>query len=1141
ETPKGKAPSKGSKTGKSASTKELVKEPIVEVAMDDAVNTASEDMVRDDDKPQDTSEPNTYNTPNQDWFKQPPRPPTPDSEWNKHKLDWNNPKGDHYPFDLSKPLPLQIRPGHLTVVVDYFFNNDLEYLKTSDPEKTYTTSIPKTKATRRKLWYGSQGNKFSKHNVYSTQKILSVKSFKEGDFLDLHLNDVEDMLLLAVQHKLFHLNDSDIVDFIVALRMFTRSLIIKRRVEDLQLGVQSYRKKLNITAPQKTFLEIEFKELYTPSYKPPGFSDGTLKKVRDEIHHRILDFCMGYNEQMSRRKWMATDKRSSELMVDLIDKQMREKRIIKNLESKSEKGKMQTKIELTLEQTQQGISDEVLEFGKITSHDGEIMESYYSRFYKMINEMIRNNLTVDMMQVNVQFLQQLQLEWSIFVTIVKQNHDLDIVSYHKLFDVLKQYQKEVNEIRDERIAKNANSLTLNASTKYKGKEIAKPFTLIRVKLPEEDSDPEQAQRDKDMQKNLALIAKETVRSQVVQQTGIQCFNYKEFGHFAKECRKPKRVKDYTYHKEKMLLCKQAEKGVPLQAEQADWLEDTDEEINEQELEAHYSYMANIQERQHSEQPESNSNTYVVEKFDSNVIPDSLDMCNNDIQTDQNAEECNDERVALANLIVNLKLDVDENKKIQNQLKKANASLTRELNECESILAETSRTLGESNSTRDSCLIALQSKQTKLETFVPNREETLTLEKESRSKLNKDLVKPYDYTKQTSIYENFKPATQEYHDQLAHANEASFPNKKKVLDYDNSGPAPHLQNVSPSAVTTAPSQQELDLLFGPLYDEFFTACTSSVNKYSSPTKNSSQQDTHSIANIHHSTEPITPTKTVHAEENNDNKAADTQFQHDEFIIPFCTPEEGIDFEESFAPIAHLEAIRIFIAYAAHKSFPIYQMDVKMEFLNGPLKEEVYVAQPDGFVDPDHPEKVYRLRKALYGLKQAPRAWYDELSKFLTSKGFTKGDSVGTPMANKPKLDANLSGKLVDQTNYRSMIGSLMYLTSSRPDIVQAVCYGACYQARPTEKHLKEAKMIFQYLRDTINLGLWYPKDSGFELIAFSDVDHAGCIETHKITSGGIQFLGIQILTEDKVFRILSSEFVNEILTPAKLEVLANESA
>nr|GFB91926.1 retrovirus-related Pol polyprotein from transposon TNT 1-94 [Tanacetum cinerariifolium] len=98
---------------------------------------------------------------------------------------------------------------------------------------------------------------------------------------------------------------------------------------------------------------------------------------------------------------------------------------------------------------------------------------------------------------------------------------------------------------------------------------------------------------------------------------------------------------------------------------------------------------------------------------------------------------------------------------------------------------------------------------------------------------------------------------------------------------------------------------------------------------------------------------------------------------------------VDFEESFAPVAWLEAIRLFIAYVAYKSFTVYQMDVKTKFLYGPLKEEVYVNQPDGFVDPYHPDKVCRLKKALYGLKQAPRAWYDELSTFLVSKGFSKG--------------------------------------------------------------------------------------------------------------------------------------------------------
>nr|GEX73407.1 integrase, catalytic region, zinc finger, CCHC-type, peptidase aspartic, catalytic [Tanacetum cinerariifolium] len=147
-------------------------------------------------------------------------------------------------------------------------------------------------------------------------------------------------------------------------------------------------------------------------------------------------------------------------------------------------------------------------------------------------------------------------------------------------------------------------------------------------------------------------------------------------------------------------------------------------------------------------------------------------------------------------------------------------------------------------------------------------------------------------------------------------------------------------------------------------------------------------------------------------------------------PYGKHKEGIDIEESFAPVARLEAVRIFVSYAAHKSFPIYQMDVKMAFLNGPLKEEVYVAQPDG-------------------------------------------QSIGTPMATKPKLDADLSGNPVGQTDYRSKIGSLVYLTSSRPDIVQA--------------------------------------DSSFKQTAFSDANHARCIDTRKSTSRGIQLLGDKLVS------------------------------
>ncbi|GJU34253.1 retrovirus-related pol polyprotein from transposon TNT 1-94 [Tanacetum coccineum] len=208
------------------------------------------------------------------------------------------------------------------------------------------------------------------------------------------------------------------------------------------------------------------------------------------------------------------------------------------------------------------------------------------------------------------------------------------------------------------------------------------------------------------------------------------------------------------------------------------------------------------------------------------------------------------------------------------------------------------------------------------------------------------------------------------------------------------------------------------------------------------------------------------------------------------------DERIDFKESFALVARIEVVRFFVAYAAHKNFPIYQMDVKMAFLNGPLKEEIFVRQPDGFVH------------------QSPRGIFICQSQYtidlLKKHGLEKCDTISTPMATT-KLDADLHGTQVDNTKYRSMIGGLMDLTASRPDIAFATFVCARYQARPTEKHLKEVKRIFRYFRQTINMGLWYSKDSGFELIAYSDTDHAGCNDDCKSTSRGVQFLGDKLVS------------------------------
>ncbi|GJZ12197.1 retrovirus-related pol polyprotein from transposon TNT 1-94 [Tanacetum coccineum] len=268
----------------------------------------------------------------------------------------------------------------------------------------------------------------------------------------------------------------------------------------------------------------------------------------------------------------------------------------------------------TIERLQQGESFNIQdvktnlfwEFGKFTSRDGESIESYYSRFYKLMNELTRNNLQVITMQVNVQFLHNFKLNGQddasikmklmIFRAVIEQSK---ISNPLALLAAAQPYSDNYYQApKPQRSNATSSSTRPSVSTRHKGKEILKPVTpqsenKIEDTTPRYNNDNQLGQFGN--QRTMIVVGtRETVGSPVVQQNRIQCFNYKGFGHYAKECRKLKRVKDYSYHKEKMMMCKQAEHGVPLQAEQADWLADTDEEIDEQELEAHYSFMAKIQ-------------------------------------------------------------------------------------------------------------------------------------------------------------------------------------------------------------------------------------------------------------------------------------------------------------------------------------------------------------------------------------------------------------------------------------------------------------------------------------------------------------------------------------------------------------------
>ncbi|GKB17825.1 retrovirus-related pol polyprotein from transposon TNT 1-94 [Tanacetum coccineum] len=275
------------------------------------------------------------------------------------------------------------------------------------------------------------------------------------------------------------------------------------------------------------------------------------------------------------------------------------------------------------------------------------------------------------------------------------------------------------------------------------------------------------------------------------------------------------------------------------------------------------------------------------------------------------------------------------------------------------------------------------------------------------------------------------------------------------------------------------------------------------------------------------------------------------------------QEGIDYDETYAPVARLESIRILLAIACANDFKLYQMDVKSAFLNGFINEEVYVAQPPGFIDFQKPNYVYKLKKALYALKQAHKAWYDRLKAFLIKHEYSIGmvdntlftkkskshliivqiyvddiifgstsqnlcddfakimhdefemsmmgelnfflglqikqiedgiffnqskyikemlkkfgleDSkpTKTPMSTEIKLTKDGDADFMDSSKYRGMIGSLLYLTTSGPDIMFSVFLCACFQENPKTTHLEVVKRIFRYIRGTSHLGLWYPK-------------------------------------------------------------------
>ncbi|GJU28856.1 retrovirus-related pol polyprotein from transposon TNT 1-94 [Tanacetum coccineum] len=500
------------------------------------------------------------------------------------------------------------------------------------------------------------------------------------------------------------------------------------------------------------------------------------------------------------------------------------------------------------------------EFGKFTSRDGESLESYYSRFYKMMNELVRNQCNVTNHQVNVQFLLQLQPEWQRFVTLVKQSQELKTVSYHKLYDILKQHQNEVNEIRTERLARTANPLALVAqqqpvyhppnhptqntqysstrsqqSTRNRGKAIVTSSAPTYDPEPATVTEDDEMSKEKEIDKLMALIslsfkkiykptnnnlrtssntsranqenslrinrgtgydhqravnvagARENVGTPVVQKSGIQCYNCKEYGHVSRECQKPKRVKDAAYHKEKMLLCKQEEVGVQLNAEQADWKDDTDDESEDQELEAHY-----ILKKFQAELDKYNDVNY-ASKVEIDCAKAKGDLMSYKIEFEKSSNAYTRKINDLNQMISDMKKELcahQETISIMSQAKEAQIKLykTREDKELDKVIAlenkvkvlndivyKTGQSVQTMNMLNHNCktsfakpefLKKAQRANPRLYDIgcyndnlalmlAPDSDEMIRLEKERRSKLS-DLIRPFDYDQLNNLYDLFVP-------------------------------------------------------------------------------------------------------------------------------------------------------------------------------------------------------------------------------------------------------------------------------------------------------------------------------------------------------------------------------------------------
>nr|GEV34071.1 retrovirus-related Pol polyprotein from transposon TNT 1-94 [Tanacetum cinerariifolium] len=763
------------------------------------------------------------------------------------------------------------------------------------------------------------------------------------------------------------------------------------------------------------------------------------------------------------------------------------------------------------------------------------------RFYKMMNELARNQCDVTNHQVNVQFLLQLQPEWQRFVTLVKQSQELKTVSYHKLYDILKQHQNEVSELRVERLARNANPLALVAQQQpvYHPQNHPTHYT---------QNSSTRSQQAATRNRGKAIVnSPPPIYDQ-------EPFMVAEDDKIANQDNSLRINKGAGYDNQRIGNVAGARETV----EQADWRDDTDDKFEDQELEAYYMYMVQIQKVTPNAADDYGPIfdieplqklveiiLFIVDYRCSKHMMGNLKLLINFVEKFLGTVKFGNDQIApilgygdLVQGAVTIKRVYyveGLNHKLFSVGQFCDADLEVAFRKSTCYIRDLkgndlltgyrgtdlySITLLDTTSPN---LICLMAKATSSQAWLWHRRlshlnfDTINLLSKNDIVIglpklkfvkdhlcsssiattcftqNRSLIIPQHEKTPYHIINDWKPSVKFFHifgslcyivrdgenlDKMKekdHVSSDLVPQcLKTALEHDSLSPGPQFVS-KPSVVTTAnaPNQRQQQNTT-PLTTQTTpeptcqvptqaptVTSTENINQAATISENAQVDDDDFINIFCTPVQDQGETSSCHLYKNKRDEENTVIGNKSHLVAKGYAQKEGVDFEESFSPVARLEAVWLFIVYDAHKSFTVYQMDIKTTFLYSPLKEEVYVNQPDGFVDPYHLDKEFKS-------------------------------------TNPIMVSSN-------QAKYAQEI-LIKHEHSSRPDIVHATCYCACYQAKPTEKHLTVVKRIFRYLKDTIYMGLWYPKDTGFKLTAFSYSDHAGCLDLRKSTSGGIQFLG-----------------------------------